>query len=217
MKMPYWIDLAIKFDYRYTLNKDTGCLEWTGSRNNDGYGHLKCNGYMFQAHRVAYFLHYKFIDDRKVLHTCDNPPCVNWEHLYLGTNKENYDDMHKRNRVASLKGTNNPRAKLNDKLIIEIINKFKPGMRYQELADEYQVTAALIGQIIRGDIWKHIKRPIYSNFSNHMCKLQPNDIPEIIERFNNGERQCDLAKEFNVADATIHRLLNGITWKDIII
>jgi hypothetical protein len=88
MSMPSWINLLPKFQFKYILNKETGCLEWTGSTNNDGYGHLKCDGYMFQAHRVAYFLHHKFIDDRIVLHTCDNPPCVNWEHLYLGTNQE---------------------------------------------------------------------------------------------------------------------------------
>ncbi len=47
-----------------------------------------------------------------------------------------------------------------------------------------------------------------------MCKLQPEDIPEIIERFNNGEKQCNLAKEFHVVDATIHRIITGISWKE---
>jgi Mor family transcriptional regulator len=130
--------------------------------------------------------------------------------------------MHDKNRAPSQKGSNNGRAKLNDKLILEIVNEFALGATYQELADEYNVTTSLIGQIIKGNIWKHVKRPKYNNLNNidkyssnrHMCKLQPEDIPEIIERFNKGETYSDLAKEFNVSYNTIRRIIIGESWKD---
>lgn len=91
----------------------SGCWEWQSTKNSGGYGialamspgdpsiplHMK-------AHRLSYLLHYgPPPDDKLVLHACDNPPCVNPEHLYLGTQSDNMQDAIRRGRNAALRRT----------------------------------------------------------------------------------------------------------------
>jgi len=82
--------------------KTEGCWEWTGSKNNHGYGRINVNRYPAYAHRVAYELVTgEDITGLELLHSCDNPGCVNPDHLTPGTHKENMRDM-------TAKGRDNP-------------------------------------------------------------------------------------------------------------
>jgi len=77
---------------------DTGCHEWQGSRLR-GYGSFWMNGRLWRAHRAAWTLFRSPIPKGMcVLHTCDSPGCVNIEHLYLGTQKDNSQDRKRRGR-----------------------------------------------------------------------------------------------------------------------
>lgn len=84
--------------------KGTGhCWLWTGCRNDDGYGVVRFNGGMCKAHVVAWFLTNGLIPDGlDVLHECDNPPCVNPDHLFLGTNADNCRDRQAKGRTKNL-------------------------------------------------------------------------------------------------------------------
>ena len=83
--------------------KDGRCWLWTAGKNRDGYGvfpdGMKLVGER-RAHRISYALHYGIIEDRSlfVCHACDTPSCVNPNHLWLGTNSENMEDMHRKSR-----------------------------------------------------------------------------------------------------------------------
>jgi HNH endonuclease len=68
-----------------------GCWEWTGSRHSKGYGHVWIEWKHYRVHRLAAWLWLGFdLDsDGLVLHRCDNPPCFNPKHLYIGTNSDN--------------------------------------------------------------------------------------------------------------------------------
>src|SRR5690349_955039 len=77
----------------------TGCREWTGSRNDHGYGQLRVNGRLVKAHRFAWELANGPIPQGSdVMHGCDNPPCCNPEHLSLGGASENGQDMAQKGR-----------------------------------------------------------------------------------------------------------------------
>jgi hypothetical protein len=70
------------------------CWEWQAGINGHGYGGISLDGKMIGAHRASYLLHNGFIDPSlQVLHSCDNPKCVNPAHLSQGTNLDNVKDM----------------------------------------------------------------------------------------------------------------------------
>ena len=77
-----------------TKSVESGCIEWTAAKDKDGYGLFKVKDRMLRAHRAIFVL-FKNIELKPqdiILHACDNPPCVNPEHLTVGTHSENVLD-----------------------------------------------------------------------------------------------------------------------------
>jgi len=98
----------------------SGCWQWKGAISpTRGYGQFGVGGHQVAAHRASWMIHNGPIPaDLFVLHRCDNPPCVNPAHLFLGTNQDNYDDRDAKDRVRH--GSRHPRAKLTEALVIEL-------------------------------------------------------------------------------------------------
>jgi hypothetical protein len=83
------------------IDEHTDCWEWQGGKNNVGYGMIRHGDKMRTAHRVSYEEHTQttILPDMCVMHSCDNPCCVNPQHLSLGTHKDNSQDMVKKGRA----------------------------------------------------------------------------------------------------------------------
>ena len=101
------------------IDENTECWNWTKTKpNKDGYRNI--NG--ISAHRFSYSIFKeKITDGGLICHTCDNPACINPDHLYCGTHQTNMDDM--RNRGRSLSGDKNPSKKIE---VLEKIRKNNP-------------------------------------------------------------------------------------------
>lgn len=135
------------------------CILTTHCRTHFGHGQIRIKGVLHAHHRVAYCkahgLQLEEIKGKVVRHTCDNPACVNPEHLLLGTMKDNTQDMmtRGRNRYKEQKGEQIG----NHKLTEEDVRAIRSSKSSQvQLAKEYGVTQANISSILLRKTWKHI-------------------------------------------------------------
>ena len=145
-----------RFMDKFEIDEKTGCWIWTASRDKDGYGFLKFRGKQDKAHRVAWVLYRGEIPAGLIVcHTCDNPPCVNPEHLFIGTQKDNAMDKVGKNRSCYGERVNT--SKLNPTTVIRIRQLYKTGKYSQDrLAKLFGVYQSTIGRIVRGDTWKRV-------------------------------------------------------------
>lgn len=91
--------LTERFWSKVNKGSPEDCWEWTGARLPWGYGRMQKNGHLVGSHCVAYELAYGSVPKGYfVLHKCDNPPCCNPSHLFLGTNQDNMNDMISKGR-----------------------------------------------------------------------------------------------------------------------
>ncbi|KKM00856.1 hypothetical protein LCGC14_1800190, partial [marine sediment metagenome] len=105
------------------IKNKNGCWEWKNATDTSGYGLFWKNGKHHKAHRISWELHNgKIPKGLLVLHTCDNPLCVNPNHLWLGTNQDNQNDMYAKNRGKKATGEKHGCAKLTWE-VVRIIRK----------------------------------------------------------------------------------------------
>ena len=91
--------IATRLTSQVSRRQGSGCWVWTGCTNKDGYGKIWHRGKHHQIHRLSYWLHFGEIPEGlNVLHRCDNPPCCNPDHLYLGSQRRNVRDREERGR-----------------------------------------------------------------------------------------------------------------------
>ena len=131
-----------------------GCWIWMGATSVRGYGQLISHARKHYAHRASYEAFVGSIPDgMNVCHACDNVYCVNPAHLFLGTQKQNLEDMARKRR--STWGERNPMAKLTLKDASLIKQMKKDGAKTKELAKQFGVSNSNITAIIRKDRWNH--------------------------------------------------------------
>lgn len=135
---------------------DGGCIEWTAYTDRKmGYGMFWLDGTMHLSHRVAYmFAHGSIPKGLHVCHSCDNPKCVNPEHLWVGTNQDNVNDKCRKNRAARLIGENHPSAKLKEDDVLMIRSSKLNGA---EIARRMGIDRSTVNYIRKGKLWGHLK------------------------------------------------------------
>lgn len=133
-----------------------GCSLWPGHRNAQGYGVVNHHGRCMLAHRLAWELRNGPIPRRLcVLHRCDVPPCVNPDHLFLGTKRDNTQDAIEkgRHKIPRISGEKNGAAKLSVADVRWIRAKAKLGVMQDELACQFGVAQSTISLIVSGRTW----------------------------------------------------------------
>jgi hypothetical protein len=139
------------------IHNERGCQEWIGHVSKKGYGQICFGGHqgkLTYAHRASWMLRHGGIPDGLcVLHRCDNPRCVNTEHLFLGTKKDNVDDMISKGRQRfNMKLNGKP--KLTRSQVEQIRKELADGIAGNKLAVQFGVSPANISQINKGHTWK---------------------------------------------------------------
>ena len=134
------------------------CRNHGYAKNRDGYADTTIHGRHSTLHRVVYCIHHKIslgsINGKVVRHICDNPSCINPEHLVLGTPADNVRDTWERNRGNPAKGENHVQAKLTEEDVREIRRRTTDPQWL--LAKEFGVKRAAISKIQLRTTWKHV-------------------------------------------------------------
>lgn len=160
-----------RFWSRVIRKENEECWGWTGKTDKDGYGIFAAISQFneIRAHRVSYVIHVGAIPKGIfVLHTCDNRPCTNPRHLFLGTALDNSQDMIRKGRQVIAVGSGQGSAKLHESVINEIRQRYQSyyfsesvrTLRHPDnqssLAREFGVDQAQISRIVNGSAWIHV-------------------------------------------------------------
>ena len=139
-----------RFEEKYIPEPNSGCWLWDAGYKSNGYGQFTLNGKEERAHRAAYKLYVGEIDrDMQVLHHCDNPACVNPNHLFLGTVRDNMDDKVAKRRQG--KELTHPCCTVTEDKIRAIKNELAVGRLMQkEIAKQFDVSDAMVSDIKHG-------------------------------------------------------------------
>lgn len=142
--------------FERTAIQENGCWQWTGSCfYNKQYGQIKYLGKNWLTHRLAYFLCVNDIPEGLcVLHSCDNPGCINPEHLFLGTHQDNKDDCMAKDRHAY--GNKIGNSRLTPDKVQEIRKLLGDGATILDIADQYGIGRTTVWNIRYDRTWRHV-------------------------------------------------------------
>jgi len=140
----FWIKVAVG-----TKGK---CWKWLASKGVGGYGQFRVGKRMVKASHVAYYLSKGRWPPKglEVCHTCDNPSCVNPDHLWIGTRLENARDAVAKGRYRGLKGSKNPSAKFSDATIKLVFKLKKQGYTNASISRELKISTTHVSNLING-------------------------------------------------------------------
>ena len=145
---------------RMHIRKDsnTGCHIFEGRRDGHGYGQIKDKGTPVLVHRWIW-QQANGKTSKQVLHKCDNPSCVNIDHLFVGTHADNMADKVAKGRSKGVPrgyAHKRPMAKLTNEKVVEIKKLLARGYRQCDIAKDFGVSRNIICDIAIGNTWRHV-------------------------------------------------------------
>jgi hypothetical protein len=138
---------------------ETPCWVWQDGKTSDGYASVAAEGSIHYGHRLSYEVHVGSIPGGLcVLHHCDNPPCLNPLHLFLGTKADNSADMAQKGRARGgvLRGEANPHATLTADRVRAIRRFAARGVSDTELGQRFGLSRGAIYSVVARRTWAHV-------------------------------------------------------------
>jgi hypothetical protein len=146
---------AKEYWYNVSAPNEDGCMVWMRGKTAAGYGVLTYRNSRWYTHRLAWYLTYGDIPEKmSVCHKCDNPPCCNPEHLFLGTKKDNSQDMAEKDR--SPHGERNGQSRLKEEDVRGIHELRLNGWTLDRIGKRYTIGIPSVYKIIVGQRWRRI-------------------------------------------------------------
>lgn len=191
------------------VKKTEDCWEWLGCKTKLGYGSFGSE----KAYRYSYKIHKGEIPDKMcVCHSCDNPSCVNPDHLFLGTHQDNMSDMVSKGRQATGEQLG---RKLNNEKVLKIKELIDLKERDEVIAKEYDISPRMIRQIKQGLSWGWLtgyKPRLRKPKEQIKGRLTSLEIIEIDKDIKSGLKILDVMKKYNISKSCASRIRNGETW-----
>lgn len=204
------------------------CWKFDSYKNKFGYCDFKLKSHNIHAHRFMYQIWHpdEDIDKMCVCHKCDNPWCVNPDHLWLGTYLDNNRDRRDKDRGA--KGSLQGSSKLTEEDVVEILDNIIGGyfVFINDIAKHYNISNHTIKRILNNIGWKHVTKKYDlskiksmliwdQRCKNGRSKLTYDDVIDIKERLKNGETQKSISELYGVHNSSICNISKGNAYKNI--
>lgn len=193
---------------------ESGCWEWQAATRSNGYGAfgvMKDGRHVVRgAHVVAYALANGVeLPESCVLHRCDNRCCINPDHLFLGTQRDNIDDMRSKGRHCY--GVRRNNAALKDSSVAFIRSAYRDETHTNaQLSDIFGVSPQVVSSVAYGRTWRHVPGSLHSVSRS---KLDERSVKEIRALHAAGRRTKDLAASYGVSTSTISNIIAGRKWR----
>jgi len=217
--------LEERFWEKVKIGTENECWEWQSTTGHYGYGIFRLQKKYKYAHRLAWsFTNGKIPNELWVLYKCDNPPCVNPNHLFLGNAKDNAQDRTRKGRNSNQNGELGNNSRLTNEQILEIRKTYKETLTSQEeLAAKYGISQSQISNIVLGKEWKHLPGYSEQDFThrksmpgtrNSQAKLNSEQVAEIRYLYaQGGITQTELSKMYPVNVSQIGSIVRGKSWQ----
>jgi len=213
-----------RFENKFIKSSKNECWNWLASKNKEGYGQFSLDGKMIRAHRISYEIYKdKIPENMCVCHHCDNPSCVNPDHLFIGTDLDNNRDMMMKGRANKSSGESNGQSKLTWRNVKEIrrLNKSNK-LSQEEIAKKFGISRPAVQKIVYNLVWfdsSYIYTPKFPKLygeNNGRAKLKEKDVIKIRKLYKTGKYfQKDLAEMYGVSINSISHAVNYKSWKNI--
>ncbi len=199
-----------------------GCWEWRAHRNSDGYGVARRGGRLTGVHRISWELHRGQIPrGAQVLHSCDNPPCVNPAHLFLGTHVDNMADRQRKGRTP--RGSTRAQAKITEADIeAAFAMAFVDNLEPLDIAKRLGLkSGGAVCHILDAKLWQHVS--VACLFAMRMAglerprrdKLNAEKVREIRRLRAAGEKMPAIAMAVGSSAGAVSAVLSGVTWSHV--
>lgn len=215
-------EAIVVFEQKFEPEPNTGCYIWKAGIDKDGYGKVRWQKKDWRAHRLSLFFYKNQIIDNKsvVRHLCNQPLCVNPDHLTFGNVRDNINDMIKARRRIG-----NRKYSLDD--YHQVLKLFNEGFSRYDISEVTGLSRTTVTRYVSNGYCscdgcsyypkaqqKESKISTSGYKFDYKLKLNQAQVDEIRQRYSTGKYlQKDLAKDFNITPSTIGLIVRGKNWK----
>lgn len=216
-----------------------GCWLWTAARRGAGYAAFNVRSRPIDGHRFSYAAFRGPIPEGiHVCHTCDVRHCVNPDHLFLGTARDNMQDAKRKGRMSPPprnipwtarfpervhRGSKNANAIITEAQALQILQQKAAGKNRSEIAAELGIKRSQVDDIVNGRAWRHVhalpgaptpEQLASARQTKPGAKISADLAREIKRRLAAGETGLSIAQRFGLHKASVSDIKRGLTWRD---